>query len=107
MNRKRVDVTSAKLDSRIIMMTAVSKYLFSMSRKVLSRRWAQPCQNGELSSPLSAGIFSYQMGGRQASGYCSSSSSPKPGAMAAGLGTASAAAASGSSTMSSSSLSSS
>ena len=56
------------------MMTAVSKYLFSMSRKVLSRSMAQPCQNGDSSLPFRMGIFSYQWSGKQASGYCGSSS---------------------------------
>ena len=39
--------TRAKLDRRIMMITAVSKYLFSISRKVVSRRRAQPCQKGD------------------------------------------------------------
>ena len=40
------------------MMTAVSKYLFSMRRKVVSRSRAQPCQNGD-SVSAKAGKRSY------------------------------------------------
>ncbi len=48
-------VTRAKLLMRIMAMTAVSKYLFSISRKVLIRRFPQPCQNGESGSPTRQG----------------------------------------------------
>ena len=44
-------LTKAMLLMRIMAMTAVSKYLFSMSLKVLIRRLPQPCQNGDSWSP--------------------------------------------------------
>ena len=49
------ELTKAKLLIRIMAITAVSKYLFSMSRNVLILRLAQPCQKGESSSPARQG----------------------------------------------------
>lgn len=49
--------TNAKLLSKIIVITAVSKYLFSINWNVFKRRFAHPCQNGESSSPASTGNF--------------------------------------------------
>ena len=46
-----IALTKAMLLMRIMAMTAVSKYLFSMSLKVLIRRLPQPCQNGDSWSP--------------------------------------------------------
>ena len=48
-------LTRARLLMRIMAMTAVSKYLFSIRRNVLILRLAQPCQNGESSSPARQG----------------------------------------------------
>lgn len=47
----------AKLLRRIIVMTAVSKYLFSINWNVLKRKLPHPCQNGESSSPAKNGNF--------------------------------------------------
>ena len=49
------ELTSAKLLIRIMAITAVSKYLFSISLNVLILRLAQPCQKGESSSPARHG----------------------------------------------------
>jgi hypothetical protein len=58
MKEKIIDnLTKAKLLRRIMVMTAVSKYLFSISWKVFNLRFAQPCQNGASSSPARNGNF--------------------------------------------------
>ena len=48
-------LTNARLLMRIMVITAVSKYLFSISLKVLMRKFPQPCQNGESGSPAMQG----------------------------------------------------
>lgn len=50
-------ITRASDDSKIIIITAVSKYLFSMSRNVFKRKAAQPIPKG-VSSTANIGMRS-------------------------------------------------